>query len=121
MFDREGAALASTLSDEEATRRLVQAGKALLEAASEARGEFGAALVQLEVAAPEGSVFVVCDRERAVVAVTRPQPTSGLVFYDLKSCLRAVAAEEGDGKPRPTPAASPAAQASGEGESGDAA
>ena len=37
-----------------------------------------------------------------MAAVTRPEPTSGLVFYDLKSCLRAAATEgDEDGKPRP--------------------
>jgi hypothetical protein len=33
-------------------------------------------------------VFVVRDDERLVVAVTGRDPTSGLVFYDLKTCLR---------------------------------
>ena len=33
--------------------------------------------------------------------MTKPEPTAGLVFFDLKSCLRAAAAEAGDGKPRP--------------------
>ena len=47
-------------------------------------------------------MFVVRDADLAVAAVTRPEPTSGLVFYDLKSCLRAAATEgDSDGKPRP--------------------
>ncbi len=60
-----------------------------------------ATLVQLEAATGEGSLFVVRDDERDVAAVTKAEPTAGLVFFDLKSCLRAAAAEEGDGKPRP--------------------
>ncbi len=60
-----------------------------------------AKLVQLEAATSEGSLFVVRDDERVVAAVTKAEPTAGLVFFDLKSCLRAAAAEEGDGKPRP--------------------
>ena len=28
----------------------------------------------------------------AIVAITPPEPTSGLVVYDLRTCLRAVAA-----------------------------
>ena len=63
----------------------------------------GEGLVQLEAATLEGSVFVVRDGERAAAAVTTVQPTAGLVFFDLKSCLRAAAAENGDGKPRPKP------------------
>ncbi len=47
-------------------------------------------------------MFVVRDGERAIAATTGPEPTVGLVFYDLKSCLRAAATSgDGDGKPRP--------------------
>jgi len=41
---------------------------------------------------PDGSVFVVIEGDRAVAAVTRAEPTVGLVFYDLKTCLRSVEA-----------------------------
>ncbi len=59
-------------------------------------------LAQLEAAALEGSVFVVVEGDRAVAAVTKPEPTVGLVFFDLKSCLRAAGTPgDGDGKPRP--------------------
>ena len=53
-------------------------------------------LVQLQVALPDGCVFVVQDDERVVAAVTVAEPTVGLVFYDLKTCLRHVAGEEPD-------------------------
>ncbi len=43
-------------------------------------------------------MFVVRDEQRTIAATTGPEPTVGLVFYDLKSCLRSVAAEE---KPKP--------------------
>jgi hypothetical protein len=33
------------------------------------------------------------------VATTSPEPTSGLVFYDLKTCLRSLAQPE----PKPKP------------------
>jgi len=42
----------------------------------------------------EGSVFVVRDDGRLIAATTTPEPTVGLVFYDLKSCLRAAAPED---------------------------
>jgi hypothetical protein len=45
---------------------------------------------QLEVATVAGSVFVVRDGERLIAATTTPEPTVGLVFYDLKTCLRSV-------------------------------
>jgi predicted regulator of Ras-like GTPase activity (Roadblock/LC7/MglB family) len=87
VFDEQATVIASTLADEARTRTLVGAAAELLAAAaSSAPGE--GELVQLEAATSDGSVFVVRDRERRIVATTGPEPTVGLVFYDLKSCLR---------------------------------
>jgi predicted regulator of Ras-like GTPase activity (Roadblock/LC7/MglB family) len=47
-------------------------------------------VAQLEAATLNGSVFVVRDGERMIAATTTPEPTVGLVFYDLKTCLRSV-------------------------------
>jgi hypothetical protein len=93
----DGTTLASTIEDGERRDRLAAAIRALVEASS----EDGRRLVQLEAATSEGSVFVAQDEARLVAAVTKPEPTAGLVFFDLKSCLTAAAADEGDGKPRP--------------------
>jgi hypothetical protein len=103
LFDRSGTKAASTLADDAATARFVDAARALLDAAAGAHGPPGAgALVQLEAATLAGSVFVVLDGDLAAAAATGPAPTAGLVFYDLKSCLRAARTSgEGDGKPRP--------------------
>ena len=87
-FDASGKAVASTLGDEARADELVRTAAQLLEAASELPAE--APLTQLEVATHEGSVFVVVDGDRRIVATTGPNPTVGLVFYDLKSALRAV-------------------------------
>ena len=95
----EGKALASTFDDAAATERLCAAVRSLVEATAETSA--GRTLVQLEAATRAGSLFVVRDDERIAAAVTKPEPTAGLVFFDLKSCLRAAAAEAGDGKPRP--------------------
>jgi predicted regulator of Ras-like GTPase activity (Roadblock/LC7/MglB family) len=99
MLDEKGGVVASTLGDADRTTRVADAARALLQAA-ESVGESSEPLAQLEVATLDGSVFVVRDQGRAVAAVTSPEPTVGLVFYDLRSCLRAAAAEN-DGKPRP--------------------
>ena len=40
------------------------------------------------MATGEGSVFAVRDEEFLIVASTPPEPTVGLIFYDLKTCLR---------------------------------
>jgi predicted regulator of Ras-like GTPase activity (Roadblock/LC7/MglB family) len=95
----DGETLASTLDDDSAAEGLSRAVQSLVDATFDAAGE--RTLVQLEAATSAGSLFVVRDDERIVAAVTKREPTAGLVFFDLKSCLRAAAAEAGDGKPRP--------------------
>ena len=61
-------------------------------------------MTQLEASTHEGSVFVVCDGPRRIVATTGPDPTAGLVFYDLKGCLRGAAAAPAKPKRRRRPA-----------------
>ena len=99
MLDEQGSVMASTIADSERASRLAEAARTLLSTAEQVESR-PQALVQLEAATLDGSVFVVRDEGRAVAATTTPEPTVGLVFYDLKSCLRAAAAEN-DGKPRP--------------------
>jgi hypothetical protein len=49
-------------------------------------------------------VFVVRDRGHFVAAITGREPTVGLVFYDLKTCLRLVGSDEAEEeKPAPAP------------------
>jgi len=100
VLDREGAVVASTLDDERAGR-LAGAALELLGAAEEQ----GESLVQLDVVLRDGVVFVVADGDRVITATTGPEPTAGLVFYDLKSCLRALGGEE-----KPKAAAKPRAR-----------
>jgi predicted regulator of Ras-like GTPase activity (Roadblock/LC7/MglB family) len=99
----DGTVLGSTLGDD-ASQRLARLARELWEAADRTRGELGRdELAHLEVATPEGSVFLVHDGVRSIVATTSSDPTVGLVFYDLKACLRAVA--ESDREPEPEPEA----------------
>ncbi len=91
-----GAVIASTLDDAARAATLGDLA-ARLTAIATAAGSTGAELVQLEAAAAEGSVFLVRDGDLSIVAVTKPQPTTGLVFYDLKSALRsAVSGSNGE-------------------------
>jgi predicted regulator of Ras-like GTPase activity (Roadblock/LC7/MglB family) len=110
VLDVDGSALASTL-DESRSAELARIAQELLAAVGRASGDGGKELAQLEIATTDGSVFVVRDEQRTIAATTGPEPTVGLVFYDLKSCLRSVAAEEKP-KPRRTPRKS--AEESGE-------
>ena len=91
----DGSVAASTFADEERGRAVAAAARELLQAAEEARSDGADRLVQLQAATPEGSIFVVRDDKHVVAAVTGAEPTVGLVFYDLKTCLR-LAGEEPD-------------------------
>jgi predicted regulator of Ras-like GTPase activity (Roadblock/LC7/MglB family) len=99
VVDSDGAVLGSTVAGEPG-ERLAEAGAGLLEAATSRFGSSGRSVTQLEAALREGSVFVVREDGLGIVARTSPGPTSGLVFYDLRTCLRAVAATRKKSKPR---------------------
>ena len=57
----------------------------LLAAAADVRP--GGDIARIEVGLEGGSVFVVTDGGRSAVARTVPQPTAGLVVYDLRTAL----------------------------------
>ena len=98
VVDGDGDVLASTTSAPPSrpiattTSRLGSADSRSCSTARTSRGLSGVA--QLEAATLGGSVFVVQDGRRLIAATTRPEPTVGLVFYDLKHCLRAI--DDGD-------------------------
>jgi predicted regulator of Ras-like GTPase activity (Roadblock/LC7/MglB family) len=111
IFERGGKIVGSTLQDEERTRTIATEAEELLAAAERRRGEAegsGSEFAQLEVAVQRGSVFVVRHDDRLIAATTAPEPTVGLVFYDLKSCLREL--EEAPAKKQTAPRRKPAAR-----------
>ena len=101
LFDEVGAVVGSTLADEQAAQALARSAGELLEGAAAFRSG-GAAVTQLEASTQDGSVFVVRDGSRRIAATTGAWPTVGLVFYDLKSCLRGTASEPA-AKPKAKP------------------
>jgi predicted regulator of Ras-like GTPase activity (Roadblock/LC7/MglB family) len=90
----DGSIVASTFPREERGAELTRAAAELLAAAEEFRAD-GQELVQLQAVTPRGSLFVVRDERHVVAALTGAKPTVGLVFYDLKTCLRMLEREEG--------------------------
>ena len=84
LADENGTVLASTFDDEARARAIAEEARGLLDGAAGPAGT----PTQVEVAFHEGCVFVVTNGERVVAAVTGRDPTAGLVFYDLKTCLR---------------------------------
>jgi predicted regulator of Ras-like GTPase activity (Roadblock/LC7/MglB family) len=101
LFDADGKVVAATIPEDRA-ERVATSAKALLEQAGQiGEGE----LTQVEASTAQGSLFVVKDGSTMIAASTSAEPTAGLVFYDLKSALRAAAKPKP--KPRPTAAAKP--------------
>jgi predicted regulator of Ras-like GTPase activity (Roadblock/LC7/MglB family) len=105
LFSDDGSVGGATGVGDEAAARLARGALELLEQSAAFRSD-GGAVVQLEASTREGSVFVVREGARGIVATTVPQPTVGLVFYDLKSCLRGAEPEKPKRRRRtPAPAA----------------
>ncbi len=87
----DGAVLATTIDDAGRAERFVRGIRELVQQAEDVREARGLpSLAQLEAATLDGSVFVVRRSDRMIAATTRPDPTVGLVFYDLKHCLRSI-------------------------------
>jgi predicted regulator of Ras-like GTPase activity (Roadblock/LC7/MglB family) len=107
VFRREGGLAGSTLADGNRAERLAGAAQELLDAAESVRAG-DAPLTQLEVATQDGSVFVVRDGDTYIAATTGTEPTVGLVFYDLKSCLRDLEEPPAPKKKRSAPKRKPA-------------
>jgi predicted regulator of Ras-like GTPase activity (Roadblock/LC7/MglB family) len=124
---RDGAVTAATVESARA-ERLGGLARDLVAGADSVRGDLGRdALAQLQAATPDGSVFVVLDGDRMAVATTGADPTVGLVFYDLKTLLRQLAASDakdggdaGTAPAAPAPADEPAPAEAPAEEGGDA-
>jgi hypothetical protein len=96
IVDENGSVLATTFDDEQRSTRFVEGVMRLVEEADVVRHAHGLpGLAQLEAATLNGSIFVVRNPTGPsyIAALTRPEPTVGLVFYDLKHCLRSIGAE----------------------------
>ena len=79
----DGTVVAATLPD--------GAAAALARAASGLLREAGEPAVGVEARTPEASVFAVRDDSHVIAAVAANGAASGLVLYDLRTCLRVLA------------------------------
>jgi predicted regulator of Ras-like GTPase activity (Roadblock/LC7/MglB family) len=101
IFAADGSVEGSTLADEGAARNLASAAAKLLAQADGLRsGDEETQVTQIEASTSDGCVFVVRDGDRLIAATTVPNPTVGLVFYDLKSALRDSAGGDEPEKPK---------------------
>jgi predicted regulator of Ras-like GTPase activity (Roadblock/LC7/MglB family) len=93
-----GFVLASTGTPERG-ERLARVAADMLAAAAGVRP--ASDVSRVEVVTEKGGVFVVVEGGRTAVATTVPEPTAGLVIYDLRTALRRLAEEPAPVKAKP--------------------
>lgn len=86
VLDAAESVLASTGGEGDA---LARAAVELLAAAGELHPSAGD-VTRAEVELAEGGLFVLREGGRTIAAITGPNPTSGLVVYDLRTCLQGI-------------------------------
>ena len=84
----DGSLLGSIPGDTGTAESLERATLELVAAASELSPSHEVTRVEVELEA--GGLFVLREDGRTIAATTGPQPTSGLVIYDLRTCLREI-------------------------------
>ena len=93
VLDGDGAVLASSSVDSTKTEALGAAIQELVAAAADL-GTEGRDVTRVEVELEAGALFVVREGGHIVGATTGPDPTSGLVVYDLRTCAQGIAPPE---------------------------
>ena len=101
----DGSVLASTPDDDASAQSLATAALELLAVAFELRSA-PQEVSRVEVELAEGALFVLHEDGRTIAAITGPEPTSGLVAYDLRTCLQRISEPEKPKRRRATKAAS---------------
>jgi predicted regulator of Ras-like GTPase activity (Roadblock/LC7/MglB family) len=89
VLDAEGAVLAGAPDDAATSTALAATTLELVSTAAEL-GADGRDVTRVEVELEDGAVFVVREGGQTIGAVTGPKPTSGLVVYDLRTCVQAI-------------------------------
>jgi predicted regulator of Ras-like GTPase activity (Roadblock/LC7/MglB family) len=89
----DGAVLASTFEDPVRESALASSTLELMAAAFALNAQ-PCEVTRVEVELESGAFFVLRDGGRTIAATTGPQPTAGLVVYDLRTCLLGIAEPE---------------------------
>ena len=84
----DDAVLASSPEDAAGLGMLASAALELVGAASDLGSQQDVSRVEIEL--EEGALFVVREGGHTIVARTGPEPTAGLVVYDLRTSLRQI-------------------------------
>ena len=98
----DGAVLASTLEDPASESALARSTLELM-AAAFGLNEQPREVTRVEVELESGAFIALRDGGRTIAATTGPQPTSGLVVYDLRTCLAGITEPEQPKKKKRAP------------------
>ena len=99
VLSADGSVLASTHEDPARAAALASSTLELIGAAFELNAQ-PQEVTRVEVELEDGALFVLRDGGRTIAATTGSQPTSGLVVYDLRTCLQGIAEPEPKKKKR---------------------
>jgi len=89
----DGSMLASTHEDPARAAALASSTLELVGAAFELNAQ-QQEVTRVEVELEDGALFVLREGGRTIAATTGSEPTSGLVVYDLRTCLQGIAEPE---------------------------
>ena len=96
----DGSVLASTHEDPARSGALVSSALELVGAASDLSSP-AQEVTRAEIELEDGALFVLREGDHMIAATTGPQPTSGLVVYDLRTCLQGIVEPEQKKKRKP--------------------
>jgi phytoene dehydrogenase-like protein len=87
LLDEDGGVVAAN-AESGGAEALAHAARELVARAAELHANEEVTRVEVELA--EGGVFVLREGGRTIAATTGPEPTAGLVVYDLRTCLNGI-------------------------------
>ena len=96
IFDLRGELIEATITDRQRAESMAFAAAALLACTTQIAGPERDEPVQVELAYPEASILLVREGDLRILALTTPEPISGLAFFELRACLRKL----NDAKPK---------------------
>ena len=88
IFDLRGELIEATITDRQRAESMAFAAAALLACTTQIAGPERDEPAQVELAYPEASILLVREGDLRILALTTPEPISGLAFFELRACLR---------------------------------
>jgi predicted regulator of Ras-like GTPase activity (Roadblock/LC7/MglB family) len=88
IFDARGDLIEATLANRPRAESLAFSAAALLACTARVGGPGRDEPIQVELTYPKESILLIREGDRRILALTTPDPISGLAFFELRACLR---------------------------------